>query len=168
MGLKAGWEYLGQKNTDPLKNFSISVDDIVSKLDMRQPTEIVLKAYHDQGYHNGDFETSHFELDTSSSANPAAVLIWPTYTKFMLYGRGPGKMPPIEPIAGWMRKYGISVSPWGVAKNIAKYGTTNWDGYNGPSTKRNTDFITPIIPTLSENFKQQLKTLLEEELAKLK
>lgn len=45
-------------------------------------------------------------------------------TSFVITGRGPGKMPPIEPIREWVQKKGIeSGVEWAIAKNISKYGT---------------------------------------------
>lgn len=54
------------------------------------------------------------------------------YTEQLVYGRKDGKMPPIEPLKRWaMAKFGLDEqqaegAAWGIAKNIAKYGTTHY------------------------------------------
>lgn len=49
------------------------------------------------------------------------------YWQFVGSGRGPGGMPPVEPIQAWLNAAGISdVSPWAIAKSIAAKGTRDW------------------------------------------
>ena len=49
------------------------------------------------------------------------------YYQFVGSGRGPGGMPPVEPIQAWLNAAGISdVSPWAIAKSIAAKGTRDW------------------------------------------
>lgn len=38
-------------------------------------------------------------------------------------GRGPGLMPPVESIRSWIEARGLDLSPWAVAKKIAREGT---------------------------------------------
>lgn len=51
------------------------------------------------------------------------------YTEQLVYGRKPGKMPPIEPLIRWViAKFGYEYNraeqmAWGIAKKIAKEGT---------------------------------------------
>lgn len=51
------------------------------------------------------------------------------YTEQLVYGRRPGKMPPIEPLIKWViSKFGYEYNraeqmAWGIAKKIAKDGT---------------------------------------------
>lgn len=112
---------------------------------------MVLDAYHQQGYFGGGFEDAHFEAD-NGSGKTAIVLKAPEYTRFMLYGRGPGKMPPVQAISGWCSKYGIEVSPWAVAMHIAKYGT------------KGNDFLTPIMPDILQYVNAQLAQLIQNQL----
>ena len=51
---------------------------------------------------------------------------------YMIYGRGPGKMPPVEAIAAWVKSRALDISPWAVAKHIAKYGTAVFQGKRKP------------------------------------
>lgn len=41
-------------------------------------------------------------------------------------GRGPGKMPPLQPIAAWVAARGLDISAWAVARSIAKRGSKDW------------------------------------------
>lgn len=122
----------------------INIEDLLGSVDLQKATNIVLDAYHKEGYFGGDFEQAHFVLTSKSIS-----LVQPYYTQFMLFGRKPGRMPPIAPIMSWTKKYGIAISPWAVAKHIGKYGT---DG---------NDFITPIIPELNKYISEQIKKLLD-------
>ena len=129
----------------------ISADKLKNGVLLEPATQMVLDAYHNAGYYGGGFEDAHFEFDTNSGKT-AAVLKAPEYSRFMLYGRGPGKMPPIEPIAGWCAKYGIAISPWAVAMHIAKAGT------------KGNDFLTPVLPEAIGYINAQIAKLIEEEL----
>lgn len=74
--------------------------------------------YRAEGY-TGEFgDTAKFSVDGDGNL----VLNGPDYTYYMLFGRAPGRMPPIAPIAGWCKQYGISTNPWAVRANIGKYG----------------------------------------------
>ena len=54
------------------------------------------------------------------------------YGKYVDEGRKPGKMPPVDDIKEWCRWKGIPEErAWGIAKNIAKYGTIKREGYKG-------------------------------------
>jgi hypothetical protein len=52
------------------------------------------------------------------------TLVIPSYFHTLVdgVGRKPGKMPPIEEIAGWIKLRGLEMSPWAVAKSMAKKG----------------------------------------------
>lgn len=41
-------------------------------------------------------------------------------------GRGPGRMPPIGPIETWVHARGLDISPWAVAKKIAREGSRDF------------------------------------------
>jgi hypothetical protein len=47
----------------------------------------------------------------------------PSHFHTLVTGRKPGKMPPIEEIAEWIKIRGLDISPWAVAKSIAKKGS---------------------------------------------
>lgn len=51
------------------------------------------------------------------------ILNAPDYTPYILFGRRPGKLPPIQPIISWCKQYGITASPWGIRYNIGRKGT---------------------------------------------
>lgn len=48
------------------------------------------------------------------------------YWKFVGSGRRPGGMPPVQRLAEWVQRSGAEVSPWALAKSIAKRGTRDW------------------------------------------
>lgn len=127
-------------------DISLSKEQL-EKLNLDKATLTIIDAYHRAGYSGGSFENSKLV-----PTEEAIVLEAPKYARFMLWGRGPGKMPPIEPIAGWCSKVGIEVSPWAVAMHIAKHGT------------KGNDFLTPIIPVLSDEIAEQIANLLAEEM----
>lgn len=43
--------------------------------------------------------------------------------KYWGNGRGPGRMPPVGPLARWIANKGLSMSAWALAKRIQKDGT---------------------------------------------
>lgn len=45
------------------------------------------------------------------------------YAFAMEYGRPPGSMPPLEPIAAWARRKGITTPPFAIALAIKRHGT---------------------------------------------
>ena len=125
----------------------INIEAILSSLTFEEETKMVVDSYYKEGY-NGEFgKTAHFTLDTSSK-NPAVILHTPAYTNFMLYGRGPGKMPPLEPIESWMKAKGLEGSAWAIRQHIADFGTTG------------NDFLTPVLSQVKETIVQKiLKTI---------
>lgn len=125
----------------------IDLEDILGKIDYQPATNIVLDAYHQQGYFGGDFESAHF-----TSTKDSIVFEQPYYTQFMLFGRMPGRMPPIDPIINWTKKYGISINPWIIAKHIADNGT------NG------NDFISPVIPRVSNYISGEIQKLIVDQI----
>lgn len=48
------------------------------------------------------------------------------YWKYVGSGRGPGGMPPVGRLAEWVQRAGIAVSPWAIAKSIAKHGSRDF------------------------------------------
>lgn len=125
--------------------------DIIESLHLEEATDIIRKAYREQGY-NGEFgKTARFLFHRHK-----AELFAPRYTQYMLFGRRPGKMPPVEPIRLWMERYNIPGSPWGVARNIAKHGTK---GNNFlPST------IPAVIQSVNLKFVPEVTKLILSEL----
>lgn len=47
---------------------------------------------------------------------------------YLIHGRKPGNMPPVQRLFDWVRARGLDISPWAVAKSIAKKGTTIFQG----------------------------------------
>ena len=131
----------------------IDITSILSQLTFDEETKMVTDAYYAQGGHNGEFgKTAHFALDTSSK-NPAVILHTPAYTNFMLYGRGPGKMPPLEPIKSWMEEKGLEGSAWAIRTHIAKFGTTG------------NDFLTPVLGQVKENIVKKIQTTISNAIS---
>ena len=125
----------------------IDITEILSQLTFEEETKIVTDAYYAEGY-DGEFgKTAHFTLDTSSK-NPAVILHTPAYTQFLLFGRGPGKMPPLAPIESWMKANGLEGSAWAIRKHIADFGTTG------------NDFLTPVLGLVKENLVQKVQNII--------
>lgn len=130
----------------------IDITSILSTLTFEEETKMVTDAYYNQGY-NGDFgRTAHFTMDTSSK-NPAVILHTPAYTHFMLYGRKPGKMPPLEPIESWMKAKGLEGSTWAIRAHIAKFGTTG------------NDFLTPVLGQVKETIVEKIQTAISNAIS---
>ena len=130
----------------------IDIASILSTLTFEEETKMVTDSYYAQGY-NGEFgRTAHFTMDLSSK-NPAAILHTPAYTPFMLYGRGPGKMPPLEPIKSWMEEKGLEGSAWAIRKHIADFGTTG------------NDFLTPVLGQVKENIVQKIQNVISNAIS---
>ena len=130
----------------------IDVASILSTLTFDEETKMVVDAYYKEG-HNGEFgRTAHFTMDISSNS-PSVILHTPAYTNFMLYGRGPGKMPPLEPIKSWMEEKGLEGSAWAIRKHIADFGTTG------------NDFLTPVLGQVKENLVQKIQTAISNAIS---
>ena len=125
----------------------IDIASILSSLTFDEETKMVTDAYYAQGY-NGEFgKTTRFTMDTTSST-PSVILHTPAYTQFMLYGRKPGRMPPLAPIKSWMEEKGLEGSAWTIRKHIAEFGTTG------------NDFLTPVLGQVKENLVQKIQTAI--------
>lgn len=133
----------GKQTTDIFDEIKLDL----SEIDLGPATEIVISGYHNAGYSGGEFENAKFIADDDK-----IILDAPEYTRFMLFGRGPGKMPPIEPIAGWCAKMGIDVSPWAIAKSIAKKGT------------KGNNFLTPLVPDIAAYFAEQISAIIGKQI----
>lgn len=130
----------------------INIAEILSQLTFEDETRMVTDAYYAQG-HNGEFgRTAHFAIDTASK-NPTVVLRTPAYTPFMLYGRGPGKMPPVEPIESWMKAQGLEGSSYAIRKHIADFGTTG------------NDFLTPILGQVKETIVEKIQDAISNAIS---
>ena len=132
---------------------SIDIEQIVKSINLQEATNLVVDAYHQQGY-NGDFgSTTQFTVGVSSDNKPAVTLHMPYYASFMLYGRGPGKMPPVEPIENWMQQCGINGSSWAIRKHIAEFGT------------KGNDFISPIMPQIKQIITNEINKAFRKAVA---
>ena len=122
------------------------ISDIIRTLNLEDATDIIRQAYYDQGY-TGEFgEVAEFRYH-----NNKIELFSTDYTQYMLFGRGPGKMPPRESIQSWMDQYGITGSPWPIMRKIAERGTLG------------NDFIDPVLPDVV----QSVKLAIVPEITKL-
>lgn len=115
------------------------LSDIIRSLDLEDATNIVRQAYYNQGYKGLFGKTAEFKF-----VNNKIQLFAPSYTTYMLYGRGPGKMPPQEPIEDWMSRYGIKGNSWAIRYKIAKEGTVG------------NPFLDNAIPAVVQSVKLQL------------
>lgn len=130
----------------------IDIAEILSQLTFEEETKMVTDSYYKEG-HNGEFgRTAHFTMDISSNS-PSVILHTPAYTPFMLYGRGPGKMPPLEPIKSWMEEKGLTGSVWSVRKHIADFGTTG------------NDFLSPVLDQVKENLVQKIQKTISNAIS---
>ena len=122
----------------------IDIDSILSSLTFEGETQLITDSYYAEGY-NGDFgRTAHFTMDISSN-NPSVILHTPAYTNFMLYGRGPGRMPPLGPIKSWMEEKGLEGSAYAIRKHIAEFGTPG------------NDFLTPVLGQAKETIVKKIQ-----------
>ena len=142
--------FIDMKNTS--RKPYIDIASILSSLTFEEETKLVVDSYYAEGY-SGEFgKTAHFTLDTSSK-NPAVILHTPAYTNFMLYGRGPGRMPPLGPIESWMEAKGLEGSAWAIRKHIADFGTTG------------NDFLTPVLGQVKETIVQKIQTAISNAIS---
>ena len=138
------------KNTSRKPHLNIA--EILSQLTFEEETKMVTDVYYAQGY-NGEFgKTAHFTLDTSTKT-PSVILHTPVYTNFMLYGRKPGRMPPLEPIKSWMEEKGLEGSAWAIRAHIAKFGTTG------------NDFLSPVLGQVKETIVQKIQTAISNAIS---
>ena len=130
----------------------INIASILSSLTFEEETKMVTDAYYAQGY-NGEFgRTAYFSMDISSNS-PSVILHTPAYTNFMLYGRGPGRMPPLEPIESWMEEKGLEGSAWAIRKHIADFGTPG------------NDFLTPVLGQVKETIVEKIQTTISNAIS---
>ena len=142
--------FIDMKNTSRTPHINIA--EILSQLTFEEETKMVVDAYYAEGY-SGEFgKTAYFTMDTTSST-PAAILHTPAYTPFLLYGRGPGKMPPLAPIESWMEAKGLEGSAWAIRKHIADFGTTG------------NDFLTPVLGQVKETIVQKIQTVISNAIS---
>lgn len=130
----------------------INIAEILSQLTFEDETRMVTDAYYAQG-HNGEFgRTAHFAIDTTSKS-PAVILHTPAYTPFMLYGRKPGRMPPLEPIESWMEARGLTGSSYAIRKHIADFGTTGHD------------FLTPVLGQVKDQLVEKIQKSISDAIS---
>ena len=130
----------------------IDITAILSQLTFEEETKMVTGAYYKEGY-NGEFgKTAHFAIDTTSK-NPTVILHTPAYTNFMLYGRKPGKMPPLAPIESWMKAKGLEGSAWAIRKHIAEFGTPG------------NNFLSPVLGQVKENIVKKIQTSISNAIS---
>ena len=130
----------------------VDIAAILAQLTFEEETKMVVDSYHAQG-HKGEFgRTAHFAIDTTSK-NPSVILHTPAYTPFMLYGRGPGKMPPLEPIESWMKAKGLEGSSYAIRKHIADFGV------------KGNDFLTPVLGQVKERLIQRIQDAISNAIS---
>ena len=131
----------------------IGIAAVLSSLNLEEETKLVVDAYHNQGF-DGEFgRTAHFTIDTTSAKSPSVILHTPEYTQFILFGRGPGKMPPASPIESWMEAKGLTGSAWAIRQHIADFGV------------KGNDFLTPVLGQVKENLIQKIQKSISTALS---
>lgn len=119
------------------------LSDIIYTLNLDECNEIVQQAYRDR--FKGDWDkNAEFRFH-----NGKVELFAPAYTKYMLFGRPAGKLPPEQPIQSWIDRYNIKASAWAVRMKIAREGTSTY------GTNKN-DFISPVLPKIIQSVKLDL------------
>jgi hypothetical protein len=94
------------------------------------------------------------------------------YLEFLDTGRGPGKMPPIEPLIRWAEnKFGVDEEEatsiaWGTAKMIAKFGTMIFQN-NGKGIELEKKIIT-LNENLRDVIRESAKFEIKEKLNEFK
>ena len=78
-------------------------------------TSAVREYYAKEGYAGEFSNTAKFLVKKNE-----IILNTPDYTPYILFGRKPGKLPPIQPIISWCNQYGITASRWGIRYNIGR------------------------------------------------
>lgn len=131
----------------------VDISSILSSLNFEEETQVVVDAYYAEGYSGNFGRTAHFTLDTTSAKNPAVILHTPAYTQFLLFGRKPGRMPPLEPIESWMKARGLEGSSYAILKHIADFGTTG------------NDFLTPVLGQVRESLIQKIQTSISTSIS---
>lgn len=92
------------------------------------------------------------------------TLFTPSHIQFAKYGRGPGKLPPIEPLVDWVKKKGIVKNDkeargtaWAIAKSISKKGTKNYVP-NAPNA------LTEAIEEEFDNYVEKISGFITDEI----
>ena len=95
-----------------------STTSFISAETLDRLTSAVREYYTKEGYAGEFSNTAKFFVKKNE-----IILNAPESTPYILFGRKPGKMPPIQPIMSWCKQYGITASPWGIRYNIGRKGT---------------------------------------------
>ena len=137
------------------KNITPHVDitSILSSLTFEEETKMVTDAYYAQKG-TGEFgRTAHFTMDTTAAKNPSVILHTPAYTNFMLYGRKPGRMPPMEPIKSWMEARGLTGGEFAIRQHIADFGTEG------------NDFLTPVLGQVKDQLVEKIQKSISDAIS---
>ena len=97
---------------------STTTTSFISDETLDRLTLAVHEYYTKEGYAGEFSHTAKFFIKKNE-----IILEAPDYTPYILFGRKPGKLPPIQPIISWCKQYGITASPWGIRYNIGRKGT---------------------------------------------
>lgn len=82
----------------------------------------------------------------------------PPSIQFIINGRRPGAMPPIAVIEGWIKKRGLQLNAWAVAKKMATSGSAIWRGERAPLD------ITSVRETYKEELLENLAAAYAEQI----
>lgn len=105
----------------------------------------VLKNNTDGTGQSAESITSESDNQTARIYSELSFMIW------VLQGRGPGKMPPIDAIRDWAISHGIN--PWALARKIANSGTQRY--------REHTDLYQEIIDEIIANIPDMISIFLE-------
>lgn len=118
-----------------------------------------------------DLDKSTTRKGRIESDKDSITLFTPSHIQFARYGRGAGKMPPIEPLVDWVKQKGLVKSnkealgtAWAIAKSISKKGTKNYVK-NAPNAIEEAidKYFRPYQDKLNEKYIDTLSEELEEK-----
>jgi hypothetical protein len=85
------------------------------------------------------------------------------YAYFLIYGRRPGKMPPVSAIKDWLRDRGIDEkAAWPIARTIAREGSKLWQKYRGGNSGI---FAEALNEQIIRDFQEDLGKYVQIEIA---
>jgi hypothetical protein len=130
----------------------------------------LIKSYKEKGFEaSGDWVK---DLTAQSQVTPFKInikMLGSDYTFYMINGRKPGKMPPVNPIRKWIEDKGLKLNPYAVAKKIQEEGTLQ---YRNPDQKKkkliedaiSKKDITELLGIIRENTINDIRVQLNKTL----
>lgn len=90
-----------------------------------------------------------------------------SYVHYLLYGRRPGGIPPVNKIEDWIKVKGFQANPYAVAISIAENGTSIWQRWKGENSGLFDDVdIDTELKDLEEKLSQRYVSELADVIVK--